>query len=790
MYVVFLRKSLSVLLLYITLAMAIGLPTSYAQKGNTWLKLQVIEADTKLPIPGALVVIKGRKPIVTDVNGNCSVPYDNSGKISLSIKSLGFKTVENRLYSVKGDVLRISLSAVQSVLKEVVVSAERKHTEVVQQTSTIKQSTIEKGSSFSLAKLLETVPGVSSISSGSSIAKPVIQGMHSSRILLINNGVRLESQSWGLDHAPEIDHTVSSIIEVIKGAESIRYGYGAVGGVVLLNQAKLPYGYDKLKVKGTVNGGFSSNSLAFDGNTTIDLGYKDFGLRLHAMYQQAGDYGTAEYLLNNTGYKNVSLSSLLGYKGDKLTINLEASLFYSRSGIYLGTNISDLDQLLARFEKGRPEDNTISDFSYFIKPPFQQTQHVTFKGDASWDINKVHNIFFRASYQENLRQEFENRKVEKFSWLPVQDLRLSTTNAEAIWTGTWGGSLAMRSQVGVSVMYQYNYNVPGTRQPAFIPNFAALTTGFFLLHKMTFFDKLTCSAGFRYDMRGMDVNGYTSLSSFNYYNAFKIYSNITGNAAVHYQFNDHLDGRVNLGWAWRPPDVNELYATGLHHGTYWVQGKPTLESERGYKAIIGGRYRTHWYSIEPSAFYQQIANYIYDRIGTGDERFHIHPSGKYPKFIYDQVDARIYGGDLMVTVVPIKHLELGLKGEWIFGKNVSQDTWLPFMPADKYTLSGEYQFDFGSRQKWHTSFGLEGKYVTKQTRFDPTKDLVPETPPAYFLLGGNAELSTTFQNGCNIKFMLLGDNMLNALYKEYTDRFRYYAHARGTQYTVRTIFTF
>ena len=34
----------------------------------------------------------------------------------------------------------------------------------------------------------------------------------------MNNGVRLESQSWGADHAPELDYTGSSMVEVVKGA--------------------------------------------------------------------------------------------------------------------------------------------------------------------------------------------------------------------------------------------------------------------------------------------------------------------------------------------------------------------------------------------------------------------------------------------------------------------------------------------------------------------------------------------------------------------------------------------
>ena len=44
--------------------------------------------------------------------------------------------------------------------------------------------------------------------------------------------------------------------------------------------------------------------------------------------------------------------------------------------------------------------------------------------------------------------------------------------------------------------------------------------------------------------------------------------------------------------------------------------------------------------------------------------------------------------------------------------------------------------------------------------------------------------------GRSVKLMLVADNMLNALYKEYTDRFRFFAHAMGAKYTIRTVVEF
>ena len=370
----------------------------------------------------------------------------------------------------------------------------------------------------------------------------------------------------------------------------------------------------------------------------------------------------------------------------------------------------------------------------------------------------------------------------------MQDLILKTYKFDVLWHAKWR-LWNMSTDVGLSNTYQTNYNYPGTKQPAFVPNFAALSMGGYFLHKAQW-GRLQCALGMRYDFRVMSVNGYSSLSSYTYYDDFKLYSNFTTSLAAHYQLNDNWDVRANIGWSWRPPDINELYAIGLQDGSYWVVGNRHLASERGYKSVVGARYRNTWLSVEPSAFYQRINSYIYDHIGTGKDRFHNHPSGKYPKFIYDQDDVRLYGGDIEATLTPVKGLTLVGKGEWMFARNLTRGGWLPFMPSDRYGLSATYARSLGIGEKYHASLSLSGIYVTKQTRFDPDKDLVSDSPPAYFLLNGTAELGIRLPHSRQLKFMLVGENVLNRLYKEYTDRFRYYAHERGANFSLRTLFKF
>jgi len=437
---------------------------------------------------------------ITDSDGKCSIRLKNApSKVHVEVSYIGCHKLVRTLTVPANGHIALSLQDASQTIQGVTVNARRKHTSVLQQSAAVKSTDIEKGGATSLAKLLETIPGVSSISTGGTIAKPVIQGMHSSRILLMNNGVRLESQSWGADHAPEVDYTGSSMVEVVKGAECIRYGFGAMGGVVLLNDAPLPYDSTRFHVKGSVNTGYDTNARGVSGSGTLEAGYKRWGMRVHGNYTKGGDYHTADYILNNTGYNNIALSAMLGYQDKHVTATLLSSIYYQRSGIYYGSKISDLDQLIKRFEAGRPDVSTLRNFSYDIQPPFQQSQHFTVKGEVKWRINDDHQLDIMGSFQENLRQEFENRKKQQWSWIPMQDLILKTYKLDVTWNAKWH-LWHMTTESGLANSYQENFNYPGTKQPAFVPNFAALSMGGFLLHKAQW-GKLQAALGLRYDMQ-------------------------------------------------------------------------------------------------------------------------------------------------------------------------------------------------------------------------------------------------------------------------------------------------
>jgi hypothetical protein len=96
----------------------------------------------------------------------------------------------------------------------------------------IQEKEIQLNNGKSLSEILQNVSGISTISTSNRIGKPLLHGMFGNRLAIITNGTRLESQQWGIEHAPEISTTASGDIEILKGAQGVLYGPESIAGVL------------------------------------------------------------------------------------------------------------------------------------------------------------------------------------------------------------------------------------------------------------------------------------------------------------------------------------------------------------------------------------------------------------------------------------------------------------------------------------------------------------------------------------------------------------------------------
>jgi len=298
----------------------------YAQET---LQLQ-IEDTQKLPLGNAVVHFVG-KHFISDADGKVTIKKLSKGSYPIKVTYLGYHDYESTVIIPHSQPLVIVMKEAVSVLEGTTVSGHTTQQYVRGLTPSIISISLKRNSLIDkqgddLAKVLTSISGVSMIQTGATIAKPVIHGLHSNRILILNNEVRQEGQQWGADHAPEIDPLVADQITVVKGAESVRYGSDALGGVILIEQKKLPYN-DGLHAN--LASSFGSNGRKLSTTLKVESSVPElpsWAWRVQGTLKRSGDISTANYLLNNTAAREANFSVATGVQKEKGT----AEIFYSR----------------------------------------------------------------------------------------------------------------------------------------------------------------------------------------------------------------------------------------------------------------------------------------------------------------------------------------------------------------------------------------------------------------------------------------------------------------------------
>ena len=744
----------------------------------------IVEDKAGQPLPSAVVHFVG-KHFVSDAKGRVNIPNLAKGKYPIKVNYLGFLDYEAIIAIPAANPYRVVM---QEEVNQLTGTTLIGHVaKPVTASETIDKPKLQQKSGEELAKVLTTVAGVSMIQTGATIAKPVIHGLHSNRILILNNEVRQEGQQWGADHAPEIDPAVADKITVIKGADAVRYGSDALGGVVVIAPNQLPYGdglHGQLSPSFASNGRKSATTLKLESGLP---GLLHWAWRVQGTLKRSGDIHTADYMLNNTAAAEANFSAAIGMRQESGSAELFYSRYQNESGVFYGSHIGNLDDLLARFEIGRPL--TTYPFSYSIEAPKQKVIHHLLKAKAYYFLPFGGKLTAQYAFQKDIRQEFSVRRLDR-TRIPALNMWLTTHLAEIFWENM--DAPHWKTLVGGSFSLQDNYNQPGTGVVPVIPNFASVGYGAFAIEKYHK-DNWNAEVGLRYDYKYLSADGYDMYSQ--RYGGEHDFHNITYSLGGAWQTTPHTALSSNIGVAWRAPQVNELYSSGLHHGagTYNL-GEASLSPETGAKWITSLNY-THpenGIHLTADAYVQLIKNYIYD-YPTGETRTLF--SGVYPIFQYTQADAFFRGVDIDASVRLVQwgaiaqRLTYGLRGSVVFANELKTDRYFPFIPAPRLSQSLEWKAQpKGLFQTLEASIGHT--FVAKQTRFEPSQELVATTPDAYHLfeaaVGGT--IAITEQQTLSVR--LSCENLFNQLYKEYTNRFRYYAHDLGRNVYLRLNYNF
>lgn len=759
----------------------LGAGSLHAQHCNCVLKGEVSDRQTGKAVAGALLILpQMNRNAITDASGRYEIRGLCQGRYTLVCKLIGYQADTLSLNLIHTEVEQnLHLEEEDIHLQNVTVTAHKLESSTLTR-STLSGEELEATRGQSLADALRNVAGVTTLQTGSSIGKPIIHGMHSNRVLLLNNGIRQEGQQWGSEHAPEIDPFVAKQLTVVKGAAGVRYGPEAIAGVVLVEPAPLP---KQAGIQGEVNLVGFSNGRQGVASVQLEGGWKalpGLGWRVQGTLKRGGNIRTPRYFLDNTGLAEGNYSLALGYRHGNWNVEAFASRFDTKIGIFSGSHIGSVSDLENVLQRGEPFIK--SGFSYAIKRPYQDVSHQLEKIKISFAPAQKGSWTLTLARQQNKRAEYDLHvpRNDSLAALNRPELNFEIT--------TYTGDLVyehrpiarkITGSAGLSLQYQRNlvYGRP------LIPNFRQATAGLFWLEKYTN-NHWDVEAGLRYDFRYQRVTLFPrrGVREYTYLN----FGNASGSLGIIRRIGEAWNTRVNAGIAWRPPSINELYSAGVHHGAAaYEEGDARLNPETAFNLDWTTQYSSKRLTAELSLYRNYIQNFIY--LKPQDAPI-LTIRGAFPYFKYTQVDALFQGIDLSFNLLVTSQLNLQSKYSVVRVRDVRNEAQLVQIPADRLENSLRYQWlnPFKGVAKLYLQAGQ--LYVAKQTRAPENGDFAP--PPAGYWLW-NASLGTSLAGAAHtLDVSLTIQNAFDTRYRDYLNRFRYYADDQGRNISLRTKFSF
>lgn len=752
---------------------------------------------------GASVNIpKMHKSIVTDSIGNFIIAGICPGKLRMIITYEGYKTIDTTLHISPDDtVINFSLQSNTKELTGVTVVGEVIHKDQITTAvkTTLSGKELDETRGLSLGESLKGITGLNSIQTGPSISKPVIHGLYGNRILIMNNGVRQEGQTWGNDHAPEIDPFVATNITVIKGAASIRYGSDAIGGVILLDPKVMPTKSGiggEINVVGMTNGRTGVASGIVEGG--FDKKLQGLSWRLQGTLKQAGNASAAYFegadnYLANTAFKEDDYSATLNYTKKNFGSELYYSRFDTKIGIALRSVTGSETDFLA-IASQPPQQDTSAKFSNDISRPYQTVNHQLIK--ASGFLNLPHNlgkIEGVYAYQQDTRKEYDfdpsyNTSTSNTNDIPDLNFELNTTTVNLIWEHP---QIAHKIVGSIGLDFITHGNIEqGTSYQQLIPNFQDYGGGAFIIEKLLV-NKWTFEAGVRYDYRWLQAylyNGTTVIEERPTYN----WEDPTVNLGTSYRFNNKFSTTFNFGSAWRPPQVIELFADGIHQSAAsWQYGDPNLKLERAYNTNLAANYNSDNFQSELDVYANYFQNYIYAKPDSSGVQT---LSGYFPAFTYTQAKNTLFHGiDFSFKYSFLNHFSLESKTSIVRGWDLDLHQWLIGVPADRFDNTIKYTWKTLGKLK-DVYVGINNIVVSKQTKLplflsSGTADakvynVLVNSPQGYMLWGTQVGCSVPIGHHY-LDISLSVTNLTNVAYTDYLDEFRYYVNALGRNIALR-----
>jgi iron complex outermembrane recepter protein len=651
--------------------------------------------------------------------------------------------------------------------------------------SVLKGRALRLQQSDTLGQTLNEELGVSNASYGPGVGVPVIRGLAGPRVRFLQNGIGThDATSLSPDHALAIDTLFADEIRVLRGPEIIRYGGNAIGGIVDVNDGRIPERRVQKTVSGAVESRFNTNGDGTHSAFKLNTGKDRIAFNLGGFFRHRNDveipgkaidetfaeqqFGLSDIpnvtgKIPNTDSKSKGGFAGISWLGDQFMAGMSISHTDNHYGVPRGSHHLDpnhldgLETILPRLEDLSGFEDIFGPQALFpnIRIDMQQTRY-DFKSEWYEPLRGIDSVSFRYGLVDYDHTEFEGGlPFTQFKNNAGEGRVEMQHNLQRNLTGTFGVQWIDRkfSALGVETF------VPETKQ---------LTLGVYTTQTFAW-NNWMLEGGVRFEhsrinpeanelmLRGSALPSVPLPGSLDY-------QAVSASASIQWNPKDDITTTLTFNHGQRPPDIQELLSFGPHLSTRSFEiGNVQLENETVNVVDLGFEWNTTHISARVNGYYNRASDFIYRR-NTGlfyevdNEVFRqrcVSPAECVSVFAYDQRGAEFVGYESNIDATlyrfPYGDLSLSLFSDYVRGRFVNGDRDdVPRMPPLRYGA----ELGFG-KHVWSTAL----RYTRGEAQNHPGAN---ETPTSgYHLLTASADYQFKAGKWGDLWLYAKGYNLLN-----------------------------
>jgi iron complex outermembrane receptor protein len=578
--------------------------------------------------------------------------------------------------------------------------------DVAQPIRVLSKEELQEQNGNTIGELLSSLPGIANASFGAGVGRPVIRGLGGNRVKLTINGTdSADVSAMSSDHAPMVDAANADQIEVIYGPNTLRFGSGAMGGVINMADSR----FHQLPLNGVQGRVQSSVSSADDGtnlSASMDAGNGQWVMHLDGFSRNSDNFraGNGE-TISNTASESQGISTGLNYiqkNGNAHGIAL-SMLNYEYGVPNPDDEQATVDPSQLRFDA--------QSIVYSLPPGIDQLKtqftHIDYEHGENFGDTVV-GLYDKTSSEFKATLSLSNIA----GWQSDLGLQLSKQDLELCHDHggcpeipnysnlNWNGQLGSNLSSSVYDGFIFAHDTP-------MPITSTQDLGLFLVMERDWASGLL-ELGARYDQRVIKADPVSILPSYRQASAYyddKTFDSASLSAALTWRFDQQKLG-VSLSRSQRAPAADELYWNGDHHATFSFQlDNPDLEIETAYSLDLTWMYDGLDYQLQGAVYYYDFDGYIYNDLKSIVDPFHGNPV-----YRNEQKDASFTGAEWQLDY------DVSINWQWFIRADFVQAR---LKEGVNKNLPRTPPLTTGSGVKWHANnwqVSADVKYYAEQTK--------------------------------------------------------------------------